>query len=236
MKADSAQFTLSGSGTITRVLMPYKASIEAENNVELHFRPTGSGLGLTDLVQGRTDAAMISGPLEYLWARLGADVVAGATCAGLEQLRLPDTAKAELVALLHPDNPVRHLSDDQLRAILSGEVTNWKMVGGLDQPINLILPDELDGVYATLATGMMAGHSFSAAAKHARRTPDILPMVNAESGAIGLLPRGTLATDSVFAEVAPRISIPLIIVAQREHLEKNPKLMTVLNSLHSRAR
>lgn len=42
--------TLAGSSTVTRVLLPLKAGVEASQGVEIRLVPNGSGRGLADLV------------------------------------------------------------------------------------------------------------------------------------------------------------------------------------------
>jgi ABC-type phosphate transport system substrate-binding protein len=44
-------------------------------------------------------------------------------------------AKEGFVFLLHKDNPINSLTQEQLRDIFSGKVKNWKELGGLDEPI-----------------------------------------------------------------------------------------------------
>ena len=39
------------------------------------------------------------------------------------------------VFFVHKDNPIDSLTSDQIRAIYSGEITNWSQVGGLDEEI-----------------------------------------------------------------------------------------------------
>ncbi|MBR3383265.1 MAG: substrate-binding domain-containing protein [Clostridia bacterium] len=50
-----------------------------------------------------------------------------------------------LVFITNTDNPVDSLTLDQIRGIFSGEITNWKDVGGLDAPINAFQRPELSG-------------------------------------------------------------------------------------------
>jgi ABC-type phosphate transport system substrate-binding protein len=50
-----------------------------------------------------------------------------------------------LVFITNTDNPVDSLTIDQIRGIFSGEITNWKEVGGLDAPITAFQRPELSG-------------------------------------------------------------------------------------------
>ena len=215
-RGDGPCITLAGSSTVTRVLMPLRAGVEANHNVAIRLQPTGSGRGLLALAADEADAAMLSGPLDYLLARIGADGAAPLTVDRLEKLKLADTSKAEVVALIHPANPVRRLDAGQLRALLTGEIANWKDCGGPDLPVRVIIPDELDGVRATVATTLLAGLAFTETAVVVMRTPDIVPLVAAEAGAVGLLPRSTLTPGSVWAEIEPKLSVELFIVARKD--------------------
>ena len=50
-----------------------------------------------------------------------------------------------LVFITNTDNPVESLTQDQIRGIFSGEITNWKEVGGLDQEIKAFQRPTLSG-------------------------------------------------------------------------------------------
>lgn len=47
--------------------------------------------------------------------------------------------------VVHPENSVKALTGDQVKAIFAGQVTSWKAVGGADAPINLYTRDEASG-------------------------------------------------------------------------------------------
>ncbi|WP_028574541.1 phosphate ABC transporter substrate-binding protein [Desulfonatronovibrio hydrogenovorans] len=49
--------------------------------------------------------------------------------------------------VIHPSNPVSGLSAEQIRAVFSGEITNWKEVGGRDARINLYGREEASGTH-----------------------------------------------------------------------------------------
>lgn len=53
-------------------------------------------------------------------------------------LKVWPLAKEPILILVRDDNPVTDLSEDQVRAIFRGDITNWQEVGGPDKPIVLV--------------------------------------------------------------------------------------------------
>ncbi len=69
----------------------------------------------------------------------------GFTCCPLSdkevkenQLKVWPLAKEPILILVRDDNPVNDLSEEQVRGIFRGDITNWQEVGGLDKPIVLV--------------------------------------------------------------------------------------------------
>ena len=52
-----------------------------------------------------------------------------------EELQITPIGREAFVFFVEPDNPVTDLSADDVRKIYSGEITNWKELGGKDQKI-----------------------------------------------------------------------------------------------------
>lgn len=55
-----------------------------------------------------------------------------------EQLRVYPLALEPILILVNQTNPVNNLSSQQVRDIFAGKITNWKEVGGHDQPIAVV--------------------------------------------------------------------------------------------------
>ena len=56
-----------------------------------------------------------------------------------------------LVVIVHPDNPVNNITINQLQRMYEGKITNWKELGGKDQPLELqVRKGKLSGVGRTL--------------------------------------------------------------------------------------
>lgn len=65
------------------------------------------------------------------------------TC-GTEFIYTPIGSEA-FVFFVHKDNPVDNLTSEQIRAIYAGEITNWKQVGGSNEPITAYQRNEGSG-------------------------------------------------------------------------------------------
>jgi len=52
-----------------------------------------------------------------------------------------------IVPVVHPSNPLKNLTLDQLKAMYKGEIRNWKELGGSDKPVVIISRDTSSGTY-----------------------------------------------------------------------------------------
>jgi phosphate transport system substrate-binding protein len=132
----SADVKVHGATTVTFGLMrPHKEAIEKKAGVDMTILPSSTSRGLADLAQGRADIAMLAEPLE--------------SAAASANQKQPGSIKAdELVGkhvgnayvefIVHPSNPVKKLSKEQLAGLFSGKIKNWSEVGGANQPVLLI--------------------------------------------------------------------------------------------------
>jgi phosphate transport system substrate-binding protein len=127
---------VNGATTVTFGLMkPNKDRIEQAAGVTLAILPSSTTRGLTDLAQGRADIAMLAEPLES-----AADSVNSKQPGTIkpEQLVGKHVGNAYVQFIIHPSNPVRSLSKEQLAGLFSGRIKNWSEIGGANQPVLLI--------------------------------------------------------------------------------------------------
>lgn len=157
--AAAQTFVVQGSTTFThRVLEPYQGSIEAASGHKLTVLSNKSSLGLLALFDKRADFAMISGPLTNEIASLRPKHPELA----FDRLRSFPIWSTRMAFAVNKKNPVRHLASDQMRAILLGEIANWREVGGSDRPIRVVLVREGGGVQASIEQELLDGKAVSA--------------------------------------------------------------------------
>ena len=99
----------------------------------------GSGNGIKAIIDGTTDIADSSRFIKDKEVQL-------ATQKGV--LPVPHRVALDcVVPVVHPSNPLTEITMDQLKAIYTGAVNNWKELGGNDKPIVVISRDTSSGTY-----------------------------------------------------------------------------------------
>jgi phosphate transport system substrate-binding protein len=122
------------SGFSNEVMGPYQANIEALTGHKLSVIANTSGLGLLALLKGEADLAMISASLNDMIALLRKP----RPDLPFHLLRELSVADARVAYPVNPGNPVRSVSRAKLKQILSGQIDNWRELGGPDLPIHVV--------------------------------------------------------------------------------------------------
>jgi phosphate transport system substrate-binding protein len=176
--------TLQGSTTFTTtVVEPHAKAVEDETGIKLDVIPNKSSLGLLALFDHKADLAMISADLDKEVQLLSE------TDPNLpfDRLKAFEIARTRAVFVVHPDNPVRRLPLASVRKILTGQVTNWKALGGSDLPIRVVAVRTGGGVLASVETALLAGGHISAPDTiRVQVGPQIVKVVAQVPGALGI--------------------------------------------------
>ena len=114
-----------GSTSMEKVIGALGEAFETENSgVTFTYNPTGSGTGITAVSEGRCDIGLSSRALKDEETEKG--------------LKGTVLAYDGIAVIVSNDNPVNDLSIETIAKIYTGEITNWKDVGGNDAEIVLI--------------------------------------------------------------------------------------------------
>lgn len=129
-----------GSDTLVNVALAWaEAYRDVDPSVSIAVTGGGSGTGIASLINGTVDIANASRAMkegEYDDARAN----------GIEPVEHVVAIDA-LAIIVHPDNPVSELTIDQLSDMYTGRITNWKEVGGNDEPIVLLSRETNSGTH-----------------------------------------------------------------------------------------
>lgn len=117
------KLTLTGSSTVAPLAAEIAKRFEALHpGVRVDVQTGGSSRGIADAREGVADVGMVSRSLK----------------PGEEDLLAFPIARDGICLIVHKDNPVAELSDDDVVKIYTGKITNWKIVGGEDAPIVVV--------------------------------------------------------------------------------------------------
>ena len=101
-------------------------------------------------------------------------------------------AAEQIHIIVHPDNPIRSLHLEELRATFSGNIPTWEETG---LPIQVWLPLEEDESRQIIGAAILGDIPFTSLARLAPSPTAMLEAVGAEPGAIGILPAAWLTND-----------------------------------------
>lgn len=122
---DAKTVSTDGSTSMEKVIGALGEAFEAENSgTTFTYNPTGSGSGITAVLEGRCDIGLSSRALKD-----------DEKAQGLTETVL---AYDGIAIIVNPENTVEDLTVDQIASIYTGEITNWSEVGGADGEIVLI--------------------------------------------------------------------------------------------------
>ena len=121
----SGTVSTDGSTSMEKVINSLGESFMAMNkDVKFTYNPTGSGSGIQAVNEGRCDIGLSSRALKD-----------DEKASGLVETVV---ALDGIAIVVNPENPVSDLDIDTIAKIYTGEITNWKDVGGNDAEIVLI--------------------------------------------------------------------------------------------------
>ena len=121
----SGTVSTDGSTSMEKVINSLGESFMAMNkDVKFTYNPTGSGSGIQAVSEGRCDIGLSSRALKN-----------DEKASGLVETVV---ALDGIAIVVNPENPVSDLDIDTIAKIYTGEITNWKDVGGNDAEIVLI--------------------------------------------------------------------------------------------------
>ena len=177
------EIRIDGSTTVAPVVDAFVGAFQTLHpDLKFSVKKTGSGDGATALVEGRCEVAAMSRFMRM-------DEYTRAVAAG--RMPIPFTICLDSVCLIvHPTNPVRNLTKEQVKKIYTGEFTNWQQLGGPSMPIVAISRDTASGTYEVFNELVMAPDRMGARIELSNSNPAIFTRVSTTPGAIGYVGLG----------------------------------------------
>lgn len=178
----SGRLTFAGSTTVQPLVEALAATYRQRYPaVELEIAAGGSVVGINAVQDGSADIGMSSRQVKAEELRPG--------------MQTYQIAIDVLAIIVHPSNPVTDLSQEQLRAIYTGEISNWREVGGPDLPIVPVVREISSGTRGAFDEIALSGANPVASADVQVTAGEVEARVASLPGAIGYVGFGNVKND-----------------------------------------
>ncbi|MEW6350450.1 MAG: PstS family phosphate ABC transporter substrate-binding protein [Thermodesulfobacteriota bacterium] len=175
-ETEKPKIVIMGATTVAALIGQAVAEYQKTHpDVVLVVHGNTHGQGFRALLDRTADVAMLARALSDSERR-----EAGEKGINLVEGSLGNDAIAIVV---NPLNPVSELSLEQFRGIFGGTITNWKQVGGADEPIEVVTMPP-DSAMRSFLTGSVTGGEITESAVQVRTIRQTIKLTESRKGAI----------------------------------------------------
>lgn len=179
----AGNLVIQGSTTVLPIAQKVaEAYMKVNPKVKISLSGGGSGEGIKALIDGTTDIADSSRFIKDEEVKLAVEKGAYPVPFAI--------AYDSIVPIVHPSNPVRNLTLEQLKAIYMGTIKNWKEVGGPNLQIVIVSRDTSSGTYEVWEQKVMKKERVYAGALLQASNGAIVQAVSKNRYAIGYIGLG----------------------------------------------
>jgi phosphate transport system substrate-binding protein len=181
--AEQRSITIKGSDTMVHLASSWAETFMKQNSeIEVSVTGGGSGTGIAALLNGTTDICAASRKIKSKELELA-----------LQKNIHPHeiaVAKDGIAVVVHPDNPVKELTLEQLSKIFTDKSLRWSDVGGADEEILVLSRESSSGTYVFFQEMVLKKQDFMQDAKLLPATSAIIQSVSTDKLAIGYVGLG----------------------------------------------
>ena len=155
----------------------------SEGRIAIELAAHGSGTAFTDLADGRADVGAASRPVRDEEIRKLAALGDFSSPAAEHVIGLDGVA-----IIVHPANPLRSLSREQVAKLFAGEIRDWAELGGRPGPVHIYARDERSGTWDTFQSLVLGkAYPLSPEAQRFESSPELSDRVATDAGGIGFI-------------------------------------------------
>lgn len=179
----SAGLSIKGSDTMVHLTSTWaEAFMKSNPGNDVSVTGGGSGTGIAALINATTDICAASREINDKELSL----------AAAKNIKPQGIAVAldGIAIIINKENPVSSLSQTELKKIFTGEVTNWKQVGGPDQQILVLSRESSSGTYVFFQEHVLNKADYTERAKMLPGTSALVQSISTDRWAIGYVGLG----------------------------------------------
>jgi phosphate transport system substrate-binding protein len=185
------ELVIKGSTTVYPIIERIARHYQRSNaEIKISVSAQGSNTGIKALLEQTADIASSS---RYLKT----SEIEQAAAQGISLVPF-QIAYDCILPIVHHSNPLKDISSQQLKAIYSGKIRNWKDLGGKDLAIKAISRVPSSGTFGVWDVMIMQGEEINVTEAMQITTDEVVHAVSKSPAAIGYISLGYLAASTRF--------------------------------------
>ena len=207
-------------------MIPILCAMKEKNEVVIDVVGNGTDRGIADVIEGRSDAAMLASPLADIAKKMNEKKTGYVDIGSYKETKIGDL---EIVLIVNPTNGVKALTAAQAVGLLSGTIKNWKDVGGIDQPVVVVVAMPGNGIRTTIEKQLLKDALFSTDARQVTNPGQVVTVVGQLTGAVGPVGVSMLESKVIQIKISDKkIIAPMIIMTKGE---PTAEIISIINIL-----
>lgn len=167
---------ISGSTSVSPFVEHLAELFQADHaGATVNVQSLGSSAGIQAAIQGVAEIGMSSRDLK------------AEESEKLDELVI---ARDALAVIVHPSNPVRNLTQEQVQEVFAGKISNWRELGGDDAGITIVAREAGSGTFSAFEELVLKGIPVTQAALRQGSNGAIRQVVAEDPHAIGYISLG----------------------------------------------
>ncbi len=195
-----------GVSVANEILKPIEVAFEQKTGHKLIVVECGPDAALNALKTGKVDAAGIIYTSKEIDDLLQKSKQAYASSF----FHREELGESRLLIVLNKNNPVKSLTRQQLRGLLTGKIANWKDVGGADLAVLTVLGNKAQGINEYYRKKVLEGEAFARGLVDADTGSQVRATVAIYDGGIGIV-TGNLIDNTVSVPEQPEIKFKMYL-------------------------
>jgi phosphate transport system substrate-binding protein len=176
--AVAGNITVKGSDTMVLVAQRWAEKyMQQHSDVSIQVTGGGSGTGIAALLNATTDIANSSRPIKASERKTARE-------AGIDVVETP-VAMDALSVVVHKDCPINELTMNQVKAIYTGAVNNWRDLGGPAKAIVRYSRESNSGTYVFFKEHVLGNADYASDCQNMPGTAAVATAVAKDPAAIG---------------------------------------------------
>jgi phosphate transport system substrate-binding protein len=175
--AEAGNITVKGSDTMVLLAQRWAEKYMEKHTDTIQVTGGGSGTGIAALLNATTDIANSSRPVKAAEKKSARE-------SGIDVVETK-VAMDALSVVVHKDNPVNELTMNQIKAIYTGAINNWKDLGGPAKTIVRYSRESNSGTYVFFKEHVLGNQDYAADCQNMPGTAAVSTAVAKDAAAIG---------------------------------------------------